>query len=334
MGEVTGIAWTDHTFNAWIGCHKVSEACKHCYAEIETFPRVQRSKGLELWGAHAERHVTSDENWRMPLTWNRNAEAAGECRRVFCSSLSDVFEKMAGATGAKLNAARARLFALIEATPWLDWLLLTKRPENVLEMVPEHWRKRFPRNVWMGTTVENQARVIERVPELLRCPAAVHFVSVEPLLEKVSFTSIPANLDTLRGATDDGVGWDWFNALTGFGEGPNPEYSTSQVYPKLDWVIVGGESGSHARPFDVDWAFDLRKQCEESGTAFFFKQAGAHVTWNGCSSPGEHWPSGTKKEDTGQGNWRMRPNHPKGGDLAELPERLRVRQLPEVRHAE
>src|SRR5262245_49470954 len=134
MGADSKIQWTDHTFNPWIGCAHVSEACRFCYAESERFVQVKRGQGVELWGPNAARYVTSATNWKLPLRWNREALEVGERRRVFCASLADVFEDRR-----ELDEPRSWLWALIERTPWLDWLLLTKRPENIWKMYPPRW---------------------------------------------------------------------------------------------------------------------------------------------------------------------------------------------------
>lgn len=245
MGDTTGIEWTDHTFNPWWGCVRVSPACEHCYAE--TFAA---RFGVQ-WGVKAERKPASEKVWAAPLRWNRAAEKAGVRARVFCASMADVFEDRRD-----LDAARERLFALIEATPWLDWQLLTKRPEAVMRLVPERW-KRLPPNVWIGTTVEDQRRANERIPHLLQIPADVRFLSCEPLLG-------PVNLHSALYIGDEG-GYEYAG-------------SPRQM---IDWVIVGGESGPGARPMRSSWARSIRDQCAQVGVggfwrtpALFFKQWG------------------------------------------------------------
>ena len=167
MGEHSGISWTDATFNPWWGCTKVSPACKNCYADTWA-----RRTGASLWGDAAPRRFFGDKHWAEPLRWNAAAEKAGVRRRVFCASMADVFE----ARG-ELDPHRERLWRLIEATPHLDWLLLTKRPENIAKMLGT-----ATPNVWLGTTVENEEMAEKRVPALLSNPATVHFLSCEPLL--------------------------------------------------------------------------------------------------------------------------------------------------------
>jgi protein gp37 len=249
MGEATAIGWTDHTFNPWWGCERVSPGCNHCYAEA-----FAKRTGNVVWGKSADRRRFGDKHWAEPVKWNAKARAEGVVRRVFCASMADVFEDRADHT-----EDRSRLFDLIDQTHWLDWQLLTKRPENVLRMVPLDWRfevaeGRFtwPHNAWVGTTVEDQQRANERVPLLLQIPAPVRFLSCEPLLGPV----------TLAPWLHEGVGW----------------------------VICGGESGPKHRPLDLEDARVLRDECEEAGVPFFFKQVGGHTpTAGGKELDGRLW---------------------------------------------
>jgi len=285
MAETSGIAWTHATFNPWSGCSKVSPACKHCYAERDT-----KRYGLALWGEKAERQFRAEAYWRQPEKWNREAEKAGERRRVFCASLADVFEIHRNPeTNAKMNTARSRLWKLIESTPWLDWLLLTKRPQNILALVPLSWSIAgecrpggdgfgcAPRNVWLGVTAESQEYAEKRVPFLLAAKQAlgvrVAFVSHEPAVGPVDFTRLGLGghvpFDALRGGT----------AITPGG-------------PRLDWIITGGESGPGARSYDVAWARSVIAQCRASTAdgypvAAFVKQLGAvaHETHEPSGAP-------------------------------------------------
>jgi protein gp37 len=150
MAETSKIEWTDATFNPWVGCTKISPACDHCYAE----GWAKRAGNPELW--QGERRRTSVANWRMPVKLNAKAMAEGRRRRVFCASLADVFDNQVPAEW------RADLWALIRATPMLDWQLLTKRPQNIARMLPANWGKGWP-NVWLGTTVENQTEANRRI---------------------------------------------------------------------------------------------------------------------------------------------------------------------------
>lgn len=174
--EHSKIEWTHNTFNPWWGCEKVSPGCANCYAEI-----FSKRTGNAVWGASAPRRFFGDKHWNEPLKWNAAAEAAGQRKRVFCASMADVFEDRAD-----LVEPRARLFALIVETPWLDWLLLTKRPQNIARLMPVS----APVNVWLGTTAEDQARWNERLPLLLAVPATVHFVSAEPLLGPIAMNGM------------------------------------------------------------------------------------------------------------------------------------------------
>lgn len=174
MAENSLIAWTRHTFNPWMGCMKVSAGCANCYAETLTTNRM----GFRVFGppATTERKVTSDTNWRKPLKWNREAQLAGVADRVFCASLADVFEDHPTA-----NAARPRLWNLVRDTPFLWWLILTKRPERIRAELPADWGPGGYPNVWLGTSVEDM-RVAGRVDHLRDIPAAVRFISYEPAL--------------------------------------------------------------------------------------------------------------------------------------------------------
>jgi len=220
MGEDSQIEWTDHTFNPWIGCTKVSPGCENCYAEN------YGKRRKVFWGKGRPRQRTRD--WEKPLKWNREAVIQGRRIRVFCASLADVFD-------AEVNPQwRTDLWDLIRQTPFLDWLLLTKRPENIREMLPPDWGDGWS-NVCLMTSVEDQART-DRVRLLLEIPAKTRALSIEPLLG-------PVELD-------------------------------SQWMKHLDWIIVGGESGAGARPMHPDWVRALRDQCFDHGVEFFFKQWG------------------------------------------------------------
>jgi len=231
MARHSQIEWTHHTFNPWWGCKKVSPACDNCYAELWA-----KRMGHQLWGTAAPRRFFSDAHWSEPLKWNEGAEASGIRERVFCASMADVFERRSD-----LNEQRSRLWELIHNTPNLDWLLLTKRPQNIERLVP--WRHDWPTNVWLGTSVENQTLAEKRLPFLLRNPAAVRFLSCEPLLGQLNLAP-------------------WFRR-----KGLHP----------IDWIIAGGESGGSSRPMHPDWPVSLLRQCQRFGVPFHFKQWGHWV---------------------------------------------------------
>lgn len=170
MAQNSKIEWTDHSFNPWWGCTQISPACDHCYAK--GFAGRWKKIGV-LWGDNMPRRFFSDKYWQGPLRWHRAALKTGKRSRVFCASMADVFEDRPD-----LIEHRNRLFDLISKTAMLDWLLLTKRPENIAHLLANP----LPQNVWLGTTAENQAYWDIRLPLLLSIPATVRFVSAEPLL--------------------------------------------------------------------------------------------------------------------------------------------------------
>lgn len=296
MAKDSGIQWTTHTFNPWWGCEKVSEACKHCYAES-----FAKRVGEKVWGGDGTaRRFFGDKHWNEPLKWAKAAEKAGERHRVFCASMADVFEDRRD-----LDAARVRLFALIEATPALDWLLLSKRwgTADIEGMVPAAWRGRWPVNVWAGATVENQARAEERISALLCVPAAVRFLSMEPLLG-------PVDLD------------QWLTTIGAPGDAMPPEQA-------LHWLILGGESGAHARPLSLDWMRSIRAQARAAGVACFVKQFGEQA-YDERSGIAYH---GKRIEAVEDGMVKVRrvslvDRH--GGEPEEWPFDLRVREFPPV----
>ena len=197
---------------------------------------MSRRFGHHIWGPDASRRFLSDPNWRKPEKWNREAVRSGVRTRVFCASMADVFEDRRD-----LDASRQRLWRLMEQTPALDWQLLTKRPEHISRMVPPAWMQAWPSHVWLGTTTENQEWADRRIPELLKIPAKVRFLSAEPLVGLIPALSL------------DGI----------------------------QWVIVAGESGAGARPMELAWARDIRDQGAAAGAAFFMKQLGGHPNKRG-----------------------------------------------------
>lgn len=247
MGNSTEISWCHHTYNTHWGCQRWSPGCENCYAET-----LALRWGHKIWGPPktTPRRLFGDKHWAEPIGWDLAAAAAGERRRVFCASMSDVFEDHP-----MLPPVRERLWDLIGRTPNLDWLLLTKRPENIAAMMPD----RYWPNVWLGTSTEDQQRADERVPVLLRYRdlAPVLFLSVEPMLAPIDLSIAIGD----RVTTAD-----------------------------IDWCIVGGESGPRHRPFDTDWARSLRDQCAAADIAYFFKQHGGRThAEGGCLLDGrEH----------------------------------------------
>lgn len=295
MGETT-IEWCHFTHNPWIGCTKISMGCQKCYASVDTYARVSASRGLPLWGPGSTRHRTSAANWKKPFAWDRKAVDARvdakmdglpyERPRVFCASLCDIFEDHPS-----LDAYRADLWPIIEKCRELDWMLLTKRPQNILRMVPEKWRTEWPRHVWVGTSVENQDAANERIPWLLKVPARVRFLSMEPLLGPVDLMAA------------------WGDAIR----------APLAVAQTIDLVIVGGESGPSARSFDLAWARQIRDDARAMRIAYFFKQAGANAVDSDAPDP-----PGLIRGGPMELNLLER----KGGELSELPPDLRLREMP------
>ena len=231
MAKDSRIEWTHHTFNPWWGCTKVSPGCKHCYAETWA-----KRLGQIVWGPKASRRELSEAIWRQPLVWNKEAEGLRERPRVFCASMADVFEDRR-----ELDSKRDRLWKIIEQTPNLDWLLLTKRPQNIAHLAP--WRQEWPANIWLGATAENQRWLDKRMPDLTPHRARVLFLSCEPLLGPIDLTQ-------------------WV------------EGAARGVHRPIDWIIGGGESGHHARPMHPEWLTSLRDQCIAADIKFHFKQWG------------------------------------------------------------
>jgi protein gp37 len=266
VADKTGIAWTDHTFNPWWGCFKVSPGCKNCYAET-----LSNRYGHDVWGpaATTQRRTFGAKHWNDPLVWNARAAAAGERRRVFSGSMCDVFEDHPTA-----NLVRPALWELIRQTPYLDWQLLTKRPENIIRMLPADWNDGYP-NVWLGTSVEDQERANERIPVLCQTPALLRFLSCEPLLGPIDFYECGS-----RGA-EDGDPFS-FSALRGT-DGGEP------TIPGIDWVIVGGESGAQRRPMELHWLCEIVNDCQVARVPVFVKQDGAFKSDQRGRIPDSAW---------------------------------------------
>lgn len=348
MATITKIQWTDHTFNPVIGCSKVHTGCLHCYAEADMGIRRKRV----IWGPNGTRSMTSPQYWRQPLAWDKEAKAAGERRRVFCASLADVFEDWQGpilnarggvllrstdgfvvgteaddpAKRVTMDDIRRNLFGLIDATPNLDWLLLTKRPENIPRMwpiepagysrspiptlppLPVHTRKRR-NNVWLGTSVSDQPTLDKMAPEILKCRdlTPVLFLSAEPLIGAMDvrpYLKHPSMPDQIV----------------------KPGSLPIEYLPVvgLDWIIAGGESGRGARPCSISAIREIVRQCRVAQAACFVKQLG--------SRPCGNWGGGDNRPDiagTCEANW-FNLRDPKGGDPEEWPKDLVVREFPKA----
>ncbi len=289
MGENTAISWTDHTFNPWWGCVEVSPACDRCYARTWA-----HRTGHQVWGATAPRRFFGDKHWREPYLWDRKAKDNSVRSRVFCASMADIMEEHKDLdTHAKLNAERARLWTIIEETPFLDWLLLTKRPQNFPKMIPADWMAKPKGNVWYMTTVESP-EYLWRIDALAKVPAVVRGVSYEPALAYVDFSEFMGSAKRL---------------------------------PRINWIIGGGESGGSARPFNIEWARRINDQCIQRlhGCAWFLKQLGsAPVLTESLVLPDK------QIGEDGTSHWFTLDyiKQSKGDDPTEWPEGLYIHNFP------
>lgn len=255
MGANTKIEWALNsdgtrgaTFNPWTGCSKVGPGCDHCYAEAWA-----KRAGFDVWGPHKPRRRTTAANWREPIKWNREAGERGIRIRVFGGSLCDPFDNAAPAEW------RADYWKTIKATPNLDWIIVTKRAGNIAKMLPADWGDGYA-NVWLVLTVCTQAEADRDIPRFLGVPAAVHGLSMEPLLEDIDFSDI----------------WFWHPSLG----------MHVKVLDLLGWIIVGGLSGSDECPLHPDRVRSVLYQCQAAGVAFFFKQWGE---WEPCKAADAGW---------------------------------------------
>ena len=302
MGTKTNIQWADSTWSPWRGCTKVSPGCAHCYAETLAKRNPEVMGG---WGRGAPRVL--NKNWREPERWQKRTSMDMPRPRVF-PSLCDWLDPEVPAEWL------ARFLQLIHDTPSLNWLLLTKRPELWAERmracialtvasIPalEWFNGAPPPNVFMGVSVEDQARANERIPRLLEIPAVMRWLSVEPLIGPVDLTRVDGDqchksklcmVDSLTGRQTD-MG------------------RPCQDVARVDWVVVGGESGKESRDCHADWIRRVVTQCKRSKVPVFVKQVG--------SNPVDQAENALL--------WKFVVD-PKGGDPKEWPSELRVRELP------
>jgi protein gp37 len=348
---VTTIEWCDVVWNPIVGCSRVSAGCEHCYAERVAHRGMSaQHRGLTVMGKHGPRWTGEvrflPERLAEPLSWRKP-------RRVFVNSMSDLFHE-----GLTFESVAA-VFGVMAACPRVDFLVLTKRPERARDFM--RWivdqdlavedldgctpgllhanaaalaeearvggRQRLHLescadpsgpwplgNVWLGVSVEDQRTADERIPVLLDTPAAVRWVSYEPALGPVDFTRITW-----------GNG-DFLDALR------RDSYRGGLDSDRLDWIVVGGESGPGARPFDVAWARSTIGQCREAGTKVFVKQLGAMPV---DGAEGEPTGNFRTNPDTGRRQYELRVTRlplrdRKGGDMDEWPADLRVREMPAI----
>jgi protein gp37 len=263
MGKDTAIGYVSHTFNTHWGCEKplvqiggqtvISPECVNCYAEA-----WDKRCGGKHWGHTAPRRFFGLEHWKEPLKWNKEAERLGEVHRVFAISMGDILEDRRD-----LDEVRKRLSDCIIETRYLDWLLLTKRPER-FDLIPDSvWL--LP-NVWPGVSAGIQAMADLRIPHLLalkaKHPHLISWVSVEPMLEAMYVQRYLRQSGT-RGTCFD-IDGQWWHS-------PG---SCKHCTPALDWIVIGGESGPKARSFNVSAGRELMTQCQNAGVPVFWKQFG------------------------------------------------------------
>lgn len=240
MGEITKIAWTDHTYNLGWGCTKKSAGCLHCYAETWAI-----RMGYDVWGPGKTRKRNGAPTLHEPIKWNREAEKAGQRRRVFCASMMDW-------TDPEWADMLPGLWQMWRDTPWLDWLMLTKNEHRITLSLPADWGNGYP-NVCMGVTAENQEMADRRIQILFQIPARIRFVSIEPMLGPINILK-SANVGRAFIPCD----FSW------------------HIGGGIQWIIIGGESGKNCRPFVADWARDVMRQCRSAGVAVFMKQLGGY----------------------------------------------------------
>lgn len=262
MGEHTKVPYVHHSFSPWWGC---DHGCPYCFAA--TFAHrlgysSNGTKGHALFGSRSRRRFFGDKYWDEPLRWNKRAAERGVRKRVLCGTMCDVLEDVPAAHPdcQPLAQAFAKLTRLMIDTPYLDWLLLTKLPQNADMFAWWDGLGPSPSNVWLGVTAENQAMVEKRAEQLLKIRAAKHFISYEPALGPLDATRIEVAhgriIDALRGI-------EWAG---GYRTGAGLKCS------RIDWVIAGCKSRHGAHPDERDWFRALRDQCQEASVPFFLKQ--------------------------------------------------------------
>lgn len=251
MSDKTKISWTNATWNPVHGCSKVSDGCTHCYAETLSLRYGFTKKAWGIQNA-AENVTMHPERLNQPLKWK-------EPRRVFVNSMSDLFHELVPFEFVN------QVFGVMQDAPQHTFQILTKRPARMLEFFRLHTYRFVLPNVWLGVSVENQKTADERIPLLLQTPAAVRFLSCEPLLGAIDLEATIWNYASSHNKTD----WTLTNAL--------------------DWVIVGGESGKGFRVMNLDWARSIRDQCAGAGVPFFFKQSSSYRSEQGTLLDGVEW---------------------------------------------
>lgn len=256
---------------------KKDATCKNCYADT-----LAHRFNKHAWGHAAPRLFLSQKTQNAPLRWQREAEAAGEYRLVFCGSMKDLLEPRR-----ELDAEREAIWEMIDRTPNLIWLLLTKRAEQMSLLYPARWFNEWPRNVWPGVSAGTQDGLNVRLPFLAALPAPVIFLSLEPLIQSVRLSAVQPlpreRVAQLLRAEYDAEQAYWYATTYDVIARDRPWESRN---PRGTWVIVGGESGPHARPMHPKWARDLRDEARAVGSPYYLKQ------WGNWAAGGQELPGG------------------------------------------
>jgi protein gp37 len=267
MSRITGIGWTHATWSPWWGCVECSPACDNCYARD-----LAHRFGFDVWGRDKPRRFFGEKHWAEPLKWNREAGRKGIRLRVF-PSMCDPFERYSGPDAAKMLRARGEFLELVEFTPHLDWLLTTKRPQEIRRMIPPAWLQTPRHNVWYIVTIESP-EYYWRWHEVAKVPGVVRGISYEPALKPIRIRDM---VHSMR--LDDVL------ALP-----------VDREFP--DWMILGGESGHKARLFNLDtMAVPLIAECRQLGVSVFFKQTGDHYSMEGSDQLVNITGKGDKPEE-------------------------------------
>lgn len=261
MAQNSKIEWTDHTANLWHGCTKVHEGCDNCYAEA-----LAKRFGSDIWGNDKPRKIIHSVFNDLDK-YQRLAKEAGEIHNVFVGSMMDIFEKpmplvdTKGESIVNINTGMIRdtFFKRISENRYsnLNFLLLTKRPSNINKYIPEDWKTSPPENVMFGTSPVNQETANKLIPQLLRVKGR-KFISIEPQLGLIDLTMLEHGKGTL--------GHSFYQVLTPV---KNAGDSSRDA---IEWIIQGGESGHHKRPFNLEWAYFMKQQCADAKVPYFFKQ--------------------------------------------------------------
>ncbi len=307
---MTKIEWTEQTWNPMVGCSKVSAGCQNCYAIQQAYRNDAMGQKLENPGRLAYYDGLTEKRGTR-VEWTGVVRFVPEALEIplkrkkptvwFVNSMSDLFHESV------TDEQIAKIWDVMEATPHHTYQILTKRPKRMMEQVRFHLLRTLP-NAWLGVTAEDQRAADERIPLLLQTPAAVRFLSCEPLLGGLNL----GRIRTLEAFSEDGPGT--INALTG--EMFDADRSIGHT-DNIDWVIVGGESGPKARPCDIDWIRSIIGQCDAMAIPCFVKQLGSKPVFSEHDYPDCQEP------------WLVTG---KGSNMDEWPEDIRVRQMPRGQH--